>query len=114
MQLGFILPVNGLGCRVPSRQRCRRPRNRFSASAFAALAGRFSISAPIVIAGRSTVVKVAGNRRGATSVGKPVAAINKHSAAVWPIVADNRYIVAVEHELNTTARSLSPPPRKIK
>ncbi|MGH9908822.1 MAG: hypothetical protein ACRD8U_24960, partial [Pyrinomonadaceae bacterium] len=42
----------------------------------AALAGRFSISAPIVIAGRSTVVKVAGNRRGATSVGKPVAAIN--------------------------------------
>lgn len=97
----------------PSRQRWRLPRNRSSASAFAAPAERCSSSAATVIAGRSTVVTPAANPRGVRSAARLIADINKHCLAGWPIAGGNtptagvapaRAITASERCLRTAKR----------
>jgi hypothetical protein len=89
MHLELHLASNRSRLSSPSRQRCRLPRNRSFASVFAAPAGPSSLSVPTAIAARSTVAKLADNRRGAPNSGRPIGAINRHRRLGWPIAAGN-------------------------
>jgi len=104
MHLELILPVNGRGCRVPARQRCRHPRKRSSVNVFAVPAGRCSTSAPTVIGGRSTVVTPAANQHGGRNCARPIAAINRPGLADWPTAAGSMSTVDVTPARVTTAK----------
>ncbi|MCA1602536.1 MAG: hypothetical protein LC775_01025 [Acidobacteria bacterium] len=49
-----------------------------------------------MIAGRSTVVKLAANRRAATNAAKLTAAISKRCVDAWPIAGGNTATVYVK------------------